>query len=404
MFGSIFVFLIAGVTIWLTQKYKEIAWAIAIAFIFRISTTLINLYVVTLPDGGVDATGFEYFSWAWGKDGLIVAYSHFFEKGMPWTYSNVGSLFYAIFGRDPLILQSISVIAGVYCVVLTWKLSMQVWSSHSTAKTSAWLVAIYPILILYSSLTMREVFITMLLLYSLLYVILWVKTNKLIYALIALIAFSIQLFFHPGVASASVLFLGLLFLYYIKTLFFSLSPKSSINVRSFLIVMLCLVLGFYIYLYASSLAFPYSNWLKVDTFIWMTSIMQGGDAAYPSWIIADTPKQFFWLLVPKLFYFLFSPFPWDITKLKHLLGMLDGVAYLMLLISIFSHRKYIKSNPRALILLLFFIFLSLIFTMAVGNFGTGVRHRSKILPIIIILASPFVYRLLFFMKKKLKLE
>ena len=45
--------------------------------------------------------------------------------------------------------------------------------------------------------------------------------------------------------------------------------------------------------------------------------MYTGDAAYPSWLIAETPMQFLWLFVPKLLYFLFSPFPWDISKSSH---------------------------------------------------------------------------------------
>ena len=390
----------------LAKKHKEIAWAIAIAFVFRISATLINLYVVNLPDGadGGDAFAFEYQAWIWGNQGLTEAISHFFSKGLPWSYSNFGSLVYVIVGRSPLILSFISLLAGVYCVVLAWKVSMQVWDSHTTAKTSAWLVAIYPILILYSSLTMREVFITMLLLYGLLYVTLWVKTKKLLYAFIAFIVFSTQLFLHPGVATAGILFLGILLLYYIKTLFSNLNSKASIDMKSLLIVLCVLLVGFYVYKFSSSLSFPYFTWLNIENLIVRVSYMNEGPAAYPSWIMAENITEYISLLVPKLFYFLFSPFPWDVTKLKHLLGMLDGVFYLILCISIFSYRKYIKSNPRALILLLFLIFLSLIFTVAVGNFGTGLRHRSKLVPIIIILASPMIYQLFFFMKKKLKLE
>jgi hypothetical protein len=390
----------------LAKKHKEIAWAIAIAFVFRISATLINLYVVNLPDGadGGDAFAFEYQAWIWGNQGLTEAISHFFSKGLPWSYSNFGSLVYVIVGRSPLILSFISLLAGVYCVVLAWKVSMQVWDSHTAAKTSAWLVAIYPILILYSSLTMREVFITMLLLYGLLYVTLWVKTKKLLYAFIAFIVFSTQLFLHPGVATAGILFLGILLLYYIKTLFSNLSSKASIDMKSLLIVLCVLLVGFYVYKFSSSLSFPYFTWLNIENLIVRVSYMNAGPAAYPSWIMAENITEYISLLVPKLFYFLFSPFPWDISKFKHIIGFLDGVVYLILFISIFSYRKYIKSNPRALILLLFLIFLSLIFTVAVGNFGTGLRHRSKLVPIIIILASPMIYQLFFFMKKKLKLE
>ena len=387
---------------WLAKKYKEIAWIIAIAFVLRISAALINLYVVTLPDAGIDATGFEHLAWLWGKDGLTEATSHFFEYGLPYFYTNLGSLVYAIVGRSPLILSSISVLAGVYCVVLVWKLSIEVWGAQRAAKKSAWLVAIYPILILYSSVTMREVFITLLFLYGMLNVVLWSKTRKIIHAFIALMAFSLQVLLHPGLAVAGVLFIGLMLLYYNKRFFASLIINSSINVPSFLVMMFCLLLGLYISIYSTSLvdAIGYKSWLRMDTLVERASIMYTGDAAYPSWLIADTPMQFLLLLVPKLFYYLFSPFLWDISKFSHLLGMLDGVVFIMLFLSIYSHRKYITSNPQAFTLLVFVIFLSLVFTIAVGNFGTGLRHRSKILPIVIIIAAPFIYRVLLFKKKK----
>ncbi|MBT6965260.1 MAG: hypothetical protein HOA01_03470, partial [Flavobacteriales bacterium] len=98
MVEIIFVLLLFGFIMWLAKKYKEIAWIIAIAFVLRISAALINLYVVTLPDAGIDATGFEHLAWLWGKDGLTEATSHFFEYGLPYFYINLGSLVYAIVG------------------------------------------------------------------------------------------------------------------------------------------------------------------------------------------------------------------------------------------------------------------------------------------------------------------
>jgi hypothetical protein len=249
---------------------------------------------------------------------------------------------------------------------------------------------------------MREVFITLLLLYGMFYVVLWTKKRKIIHAFIALTSFSLQILFHPGMAVAGVLFIGLLLLYYIKRCLASLIINSSIYVPSFLVFMFSLLFGLYIFIYGASLvdAIGYRGWLSVDTLVERASIMYTGDAAYPSWLIADTPMQFLLLLVPKLFYYLFSPFLWDISKFSHLLGMLDGVVFIMLFLSIYSHRKYITSNPQAFTLLVFVIFLSLVFTIAVGNFGTGLRHRSKILPIVIIIAAPFIYRVLLFKKKK----
>jgi len=400
--GIVFTLIVICITIWLSNKHKEIALAILLAFVFRMIASLINLYVVTLPDGGIDATGFEYKAWMWGKDGLIEAILHFFDHGLIWAYSNFASLLYAIFGRNPFILQSISVLAGTYCVVLVWKISLEVWGMQRVAKLSAWLVALSPILILYSSLTMREVFITLLLLYGMFYVILWVKTKQIINAIIALLAFFLQILFHPGVATASVLFLSMFFLYYIKLFFTRIMDHSKIDIQSLLVILFCAMLGIYTVFSAETLTLPYSGWLDIlepGKLIKRTSIMATGDASYPAWLIADSFLQFLFLLIPKMLYFLFSPFPWDISEFKHVVGMFDGVVFILLFISIYGHRQYIKSCPPALILMLFVIFLSLIFSIAVGNFGTGIRHRSKILPIIIVIAAPYIYRILFVRRK-----
>ena len=56
--GIVSIVLVGGITIRHTTKYQDIALALVIAFIHRVSTALINLYIVTLPDGGIDATGF----------------------------------------------------------------------------------------------------------------------------------------------------------------------------------------------------------------------------------------------------------------------------------------------------------------------------------------------------------
>ena len=239
-----------------------------------------------------------------------------------------------------------------------------------------------------------------------LHVVLWIKTRKNRYALIAMMAFFLQIFLHPGVAVAGSLFMGVLLLYSIKSSFISLIVSFSLNVRQFLVIVSSLLFGSILFIYLSTTSLidlvGYSGWLtvdKVDGLVDRASTMQTGAASYPSWIVADSPLQFLLLLIPKLFYFLFSPFPWDISKFSHILGLLDGMVFIMLFFSIYSHRKYIKSNPQALILLVFVVFLSLIFSIAVGNFGTGLRHRSKILPIFIVIVAPFIYRLLFFNKK-----
>ena len=54
------------------------------------------------------------------------------------------------------------------------------------------------------------------------------------------------------------------------------------------------------------------------------------NAGYPEWTV---PKNLFELIYKtpiRLIYFLFSPFPWDINKLSHFMGLFDGLFFIIL--------------------------------------------------------------------------
>ncbi len=128
--------------------------------------------------------------------------------------------------------------------------------------------------------------------------------------------------------------------------------------------------------------------------------MSGG-AAYPEWTIINSPTEILYKTPVRALYFLFSPFPWDIKKKVHLVGMIDGLFYMALVFLIFRNLKVIWKDPALRIILLILFCYFLIFGIGVSNFGTGLRHRSKFFIELVILAAPFIPRFVFF-KKKLK--
>ena len=89
-------------------------------------------------------------------------------------------------------------------------------------------------------------------------------------------------------------------------------------------------------------------------------------------------------------YFLFSPFLWDINKASHLFGLLDGLIYLILFFIIFKNINsiwYIKILK--IILIILFAYL-IFFGISSGNFGTGLRHRTKFFIILILIVAPWL--------------
>ena len=61
----------------------------------------------------------------------------------------------------------------------------------------------------------------------------------------------------------------------------------------------------------------------------------------------------------------------------------------------------IWSNSVTRIFVLILVAYLIVYGIGVGNFGTGIRHRSKFIVIFVILAAPKIQKFIFSFKKKL---
>ena len=122
-------------------------------------------------------------------------------------------------------------------------------------------------------------------------------------------------------------------------------------------------------------------------------------ASYPEWTKVKTFNELFYKIPVRAFYFVFAPFPWDVSKTKHIIGMLDGVLYMSLSLIILINFKKIWSNFTLRIILIILICYIVAFSVGVGNFGTGIRHRSKFVFLFVFLAAPFIRNFILFKKK-----
>ena len=123
-----------------------------------------------------------------------------------------------------------------------------------------------------------------------------------------------------------------------------------------------------------------------------------GDASLPAWTKINYPHELLYKGPVKSIYFIFSPFPWDIKKKYHIIGLLDSFLYLWLSVLILKNIKTIWRDPVLRILLILLASYIFIFGISMGNFGTGIRHRLKFVIMFILLAAPFLPRIIFFKK------
>ena len=116
------------------------------------------------------------------------------------------------------------------------------------------------------------------------------------------------------------------------------------------------------------------------------------DISYPEWTYPGTWLDTVWKIPIRVMYFLFSPFPWDMRKLQHILNLIDGLVYLLLTIQIWHARRLIWGDKRARWILLVCLAMVVVLSFGTGNFVQSTRHRAKMFVPLIVLASSKLLR------------
>ena len=386
-FGFILGFFITCILIY---KKPRLASVLLVAYIFRWLFVVNHNYLIPFVEGMGDATNYEQLAWDLSK--LSINERSHYRYGNGDIYSWVGAIFYSLLGRSIVFLQSIGVVAGVVCVFLVNNAVELLWGNRYSLR-SAWIVALFPPLILYSALTMREIFIVAFMLYGIIGIIYWKTYNYKIGILKALIGFTCAGYLHAAFTTGLILTLILVVLeinnYILNKYLYNKYNKYNklINV---LILVTLLTICYDLLIHVSLPYLGSLNDLNVQHLISQQDIRLYGNTAYPDWLLTHNALQFFLLSPIRLIYFLGSPFFWDLKKLIHIIGMLDGIIYLYITWLICCNFNFIWKNYTARIIFILTIILIIEFTLGTINSGTALRHRAKFFSSLIIIISPLI--------------
>jgi len=390
LLGAVAILMAALFVFVLAKRVPAIAQLLIVAFTLRILLSLFNVYVGGLPDSAPDAYSFESRAWQWAQDEFSVVFLRYpADVGHGYIISWILSLFYNLTDRSLLMAQTVSVLFGVGAIYLGWKLSAEMWSEQIAIK-SAWVMALFPSWMLYSVLTMREVYIYFFVLFALIGVVRWVKYNNFLDLFIAVMGFVIAALFHGAMALGLLIFIGFVVYRNFFGLFHSLKTANLSFVQLVILIGSSIVIGAF---FLSAFSIPYIGTFESMGEGRIIERMTGttfGGSAFPQWLIPQGLWDMVWKVPVRVIYFFFSPLPWDISKYGHFVGFLDGVLYFIFLRLLWKKRKFVLQNPSSKILLSMLVVYVLVFSLGTGNSGTAMRHRAKIFPIIIVLAAPFL--------------
>ena len=152
-------------------KQPSIALILYVALGIRILAIFINHNIFILPDGIGDAARFELKALDMSRGGFVSTiknYTGFNSFSISWVIA----ILYSIFGQSELMAQSLSLLLGVGTVYLGWIASKKIWDARSANK-AGWALALFPTLILYSVLILREVYVCFFLMLALNGIIDW---------------------------------------------------------------------------------------------------------------------------------------------------------------------------------------------------------------------------------------
>ena len=399
--GFVAICLVSLTIYFIALRQPDISKIIFTALIVRILVILIGYYFFNLPDTKADAIGYEVGAWNFAKDGFFNVFKNFTGPSSTF-YSWLMAIPYSLFGRSILIIQSIGLLFGVGSVFLGWLLAKKIWDERTAIKVG-WVLALFPSLILYSVIPLKEVYCSFFLLVATINIVNWVETKNLNFAILSIGSFVAAGFFHGPLFLGGIIFSVIVFISVFKESIKSLST-FHINLKNLAVITL-IFLVLLVYL-SNKIYLPYigSFETSIDVSVWIQNIKfrMIGEASYPQWLNVGNTTEFFYKGFFRVLYFLFSPFPWDVKGLTHSFGMLDAFLYLILCYLSFRNRKAIWKDPALRIILLIFAVYLFAYGIGVSNFGAGIRHRSKFAIEMILLAGPFLPKFIFPIKIKLR--
>ena len=376
VFGGLIVLLVG-------LRFRSVAVPLWTAFGLRTAFSLIHYFGIWMvPGGRADAVSFEkkaaeYAQLPWPD--FLAAFNH----ASSYVFSWFGAVLYKVFGVSPLLFTSINVLLGSLIIPITYWLAIRLFDRR-VALFSAWVTALMPFAVFYSSVLLREVASIFPFMLGLVAVTYWIERPRLLHAATAVMLFAVASVFHGGWAVAIVGFALVALREHVSALLQGAQtgrPRVRMLLASTTVV---IFVGL-----AAAIAIAASLRLGSmgaidqlvmgggDTFRETATEETRGGSAYPAFVAGIDPVTQPWGVPLRIAYFLFSPFPWDIATLRHLQGLVATAAFLAVAIGIWRGRERIRGNRRAQAVL--FITGAMVFVFAFGttNIGTSIRHRTK---------------------------
>lgn len=336
----------------------------------------IDCYVTYLPHSGADSIGYYNSMLQIGENIELIL-----KDVYGGLFSKIFGMACYIIGDQKAFIQSLNILLSYFTCLICIYIINDFKIKEKNKKILDILLIFLPQTLIFSSIMMREMFITFLVTVSLFYCLKWIKNKKLLYKALTLIFVVFAALFHAGVIFLIAGYMAIFLLYNHK------NNRIELNLLKIILMIVCVDLCLYVYVNYADILFPK---IADSSFENMSESMTNtrGGSAYLSNVTIDNFTDLIIFMIPKTIYFMFSPMPWDWRGFMDIFSfMADSLIYLCLIVGIIKNYKEIQSNKKVILLILLIGALITIIVFGIGTMtaGTAIRHRHKLFYYILIM-------------------
>jgi hypothetical protein len=373
-------------TIWIlicAHRHPGAAGPLMTAFLVRVSLALVHFYVTPLPGSDKDAAAFLRDATLWSADGFQGVLIHFRTGAR--LYAWLLAVLFALTSRSELMAQSLNVLFGALMVYNVWRLVILLHPDPKTARQAAYIAALFPAFLLYAPITLREVAVVYPFSLGLLFIARWWRGQSGWNVYAALVLFAMSSAFHSGMVlaiPATALMIGWAWV----SAFGRLEGRAWLRTGvagGGLALIAAAILGSGVGLekFGGSIDNVSSEVIsnaQENAARSRAAYLQGDTPGSPAALVAQLPVR--------EAYFFFAPFPWMVGTAGDILAFLDGLCYLTAAVFLWKGRRTLWRDQATRALLVMLLVISIPFAITTSNFGTAMRHRAKLAPLVLALA------------------
>lgn len=375
---AVLIHVVFSMIVLMTYKDKFVflgAYFARLAFLFW---DLYFSHIFVLPNSGAD-TGMFYRQSVYFSENLSRIMN---ESGG--IYSKLAGFLQYFIGPQRMFIQYINILFGLSIVFLVYKMLLILEVKENIIKVTTLIAAFFPNSLVMSAIFLREIIPTFFVAASLYFFVKWFKgIGSQANIILTLLMLGLGSMFHSGVIGVAVGYVFMFLFYKKETKKFAFSANTILSF--FLILLVAWPTMTFI---GDKILYKFQAVDKIED-IFATANTRLGGSAYLTSLTITNPIQFVLYTPIKIFYFFTAPLPWSWRGPMDLFTFFtDTTLYLGSLFLYFKNKSRNNVHSKlALGLVVMIIGAGIIFGTGVGNAGTAVRHRQKLVSLFLILLS-----------------